>query len=584
MADISGFIKRSLWEAYGETLLSSTGLYEVKDPTYGRCDIPFSAMESRLHSSENVDVWFGKAALSNGKDWSWYQVWESRTAPRPSAGRRRPDIIFVHGTGVHSGTLASHSRRYLDAGFRLIVPDLVSHGYSSGRHVYQRQMSSYTDGLHAVLHDVARRDDVRDGLTEQQRTSPSRSFHQQTFMLGLSFGGTVALHYALDYPGSVRESQGVALNGEIPIDGLLVVGPILGYSPQNIPIPWYMARAILSLDALGAGATELMVPHKKCLDKDPKVYKTLIDEDKRSHQGAFRAGHLLCINEAVCRLHQLAPQIHHPVYIQQGGQDRVACPRKTVKWIQRLGSKDKRMGVYPVCQHVIYRKAKTAEEDEAGRVACIEDGVDWMLARVPRRPGLNGKMRLHVATGYHSDGSEPCTPSSANMSTPSSSSPASFTEQTWEAYKFGKAASNPSTPCASERSWSGNDELAADSRRPSATSVNTDLTDVSDGATSEDEEEQERHWSSTAPLTYASDVVALEPGREVFDHPLLAATHKTTLPTLAVLCPERRYRPDWLHSQTLRPFDIDVFPHWPAEVRAELDATANCMTVWSSFS
>ncbi|PWN44336.1 alpha/beta-hydrolase, partial [Ceraceosorus guamensis] len=371
-----GFIdnaKRTLWEVVGEPALTKAGLYEPADRTYGRTDVPFSPMEKRLHDNPDVTVWFGKAMLDNGKDWSWYQVWEDKKAMRKTG--RNADMIFVHGTGVHSGTLASHSRRYLDAGFRLIVPDLISHGYSTGTHVYQRHLDAYTEGLHAVLHDVAKRDDEADGVERRRKVE-----RRTTFMLGLSFGGLVAHMYALHYPNSLREEAKGEY--EVPIDGIIGVGPIIEYSRANVRIPWFLQQMIWYGDTyLGLGRVEVIVPHKKCLDKDPKVYKTLVTEDKRSHQGAFRVGHLLCIHFAAEMIQQRAHEIRHPTLVQQGGQDRVACHEAAINFIRDVSATDKKMTIYPVCQHVIYRKAKTEEEDLAGRVACVEDNVEWMCER-----------------------------------------------------------------------------------------------------------------------------------------------------------------------------------------------------------
>lgn len=92
-------VKQTFWEVWGEPALTATGMYEVEDRTYGRYAIPFSPMEQRLHSNPDVTVWFGKALMPNGKDFTWYQVWEDHAAQKRTG--RKADILFVHGTGVH---------------------------------------------------------------------------------------------------------------------------------------------------------------------------------------------------------------------------------------------------------------------------------------------------------------------------------------------------------------------------------------------------------------------------------------------------------------------------------------------------
>lgn len=305
-----------------------------------------------------------------------------------------------HGTGVHSGTLASQCRRYLDAGFRLIVPDLPSHGFSSGLHVYQRNMSGFCTGLHAVLHDVARNDQLASHFPS---VTPTKLERRQTFMLGLSFGGLVAFSYALQYPASYRYDE--TDPNEIPIDGLIGVGPMVAYNAKFVVVSavlQWVFRVLLFVFQLGR--LEVIVPHKKVVDKDPKVYESLIMQDPRSHQGSFRIGHLYCIVSAMQALRDRAEEIRHPIYIQMGGEDRVADNEAALSWIRRTRASDKRYEVYPICQHVIYKKAKNQHDDLAGRISVIADNVEWMVERSP--PLHLGLMRRQMRlASYASEGS-----------------------------------------------------------------------------------------------------------------------------------------------------------------------------------
>ncbi|SPO37542.1 related to lysophospholipase [Pseudozyma flocculosa] len=357
-----------IWDVWGEPFATAIGAYEPQDRSYGRWSIPFSPMEKRLYENPGIDVQFHKVMMPNGKDWVWYQVWQDPAAMQMTG--RRADMIFVQ------------CRRYLDSGFRLLVPDLPSHGYSSGIHVYQRHMSGYTAGLRAVLHDVARRDDAEVGpgfkLTKTER--------RKTFMLGLSFGGLVAFSYAVHYPASLREDESDP--DEIPIDGIIGVGPVVNHNLRYVPISKGLrVGAWIAERIFRMGRFELMVPHKKSVDRDPKVYDALINQDKRSHQGAFRIGHLFCIDEAMVAINAAASTIKHPSYVQMGSQDRVVDIPATLKWFRNVGADDKRFEMYPVCQHVVYRKAKVEAEDLAGRITVIDDNVKWMCQRSPAYVG-----------------------------------------------------------------------------------------------------------------------------------------------------------------------------------------------------
>ena len=385
---------RTLWQVWIEPFLIFVHLYEPADRTYGRCDVPFSKMELRLHENPDVTVSFYKTMMPNGKDFVWYQVWEDKLAQRSTG--RLADMVFCHGTGVHSGTLASHSRRYLDAGYRLIVPDLPSHGYSTGLHVYQARMRGYTDGVRQVIHDVARRDD------ELQGHKTPKQNRRRTFLLGLSFGGLVATLYPVYYPAASREDT--TDMDEIPIDGVIGVGPLIDYNPKDVKVGPFVRLLTVITRFLYAERLELYVPHKKAVDRDPKVYKQLIDSDPRSHRGSFRVGHLFCLRYGIADVQDMTYNFKVPVYIQHGLQDRVVSVQSSVMWLQKVHSTDVTMTVYPVCQHVIYRKAKSEEEDLAGRVCVLEDNVRWMNERCPGSGHIDRGMSF--SSDYTTDGEQ----------------------------------------------------------------------------------------------------------------------------------------------------------------------------------
>lgn len=240
-------------------------------------------------------------------------------------------------------------------------------------------MAGYCAGLHSVLHDVAKRDQQASLFPD---VAPTKLERRKTFMLGLSFGGLVAFSYALQYPASYRYDESDL--SEIPIDGLIGVGPMVAYDPKYVVISFFLRYfCIFSLFVLHIGRLELMVPHKRVVDKDPKVYESLIMQDPRSHQGSFRIGHLWCIEVAMKQLQLRQAEIRHPIYIQMGGQDKVADNEVALNWIRATSSTDRKYEVYPICQHVIYKKAKDQHDDLAGRISVIADNVAWMVERSP---------------------------------------------------------------------------------------------------------------------------------------------------------------------------------------------------------
>lgn len=91
-------------------------------------------------------------------------------------------------------------------------------------------MSLYTKGLHSILHDVNHKDDCLLNIGRPLK----KSERKKTFILGLSFGGLVSVYYGHEYPNSVRDTEGG--EDEIPIDGMAVVGPMIGYSKDSIKL------------------------------------------------------------------------------------------------------------------------------------------------------------------------------------------------------------------------------------------------------------------------------------------------------------------------------------------------------------
>lgn len=94
---------------------------------------------------------------------------------------------------------ASHARFFLDQGIRLIIPDLPSHGRSSGLHTHVKSTQQLPDAIHLVLREV------------QQKAQGSRKL----FIFGQSMGGYTVVNYASRVQSEVR------------VDGVIALCPML---------------------------------------------------------------------------------------------------------------------------------------------------------------------------------------------------------------------------------------------------------------------------------------------------------------------------------------------------------------------
>ncbi|KAH8927821.1 hypothetical protein BT69DRAFT_1330141, partial [Atractiella rhizophila] len=91
---------------------------------------------------------------------------------------------FQSNTFVTAGKFTDHCFFFLEAGYRLILPDLPSHGRSSGLHVYLTDFDQAVEGVRVVLEEVQR---------EDKKTGRKKG---KWFIAGASFGGWVASNTA----------------------------------------------------------------------------------------------------------------------------------------------------------------------------------------------------------------------------------------------------------------------------------------------------------------------------------------------------------------------------------------------------
>ncbi|TVR02898.1 MAG: alpha/beta hydrolase [Deltaproteobacteria bacterium] len=97
----------------------------------------------------------------------------------------RDVLVVVHGYGEHGGRYVERLGPFVDAGFRVVLPDMRGHGKSDGPRGH-------------VLHFDAYAADVEQ-LVDHLGVSPER-----LHLLGHSNGGLISLLYLLTRPRSVR--------------------------------------------------------------------------------------------------------------------------------------------------------------------------------------------------------------------------------------------------------------------------------------------------------------------------------------------------------------------------------------------
>jgi len=215
-------------------LLHNLNLYTPADPTYGRYLLPISPAELDLEKDpavrvrlrrvfvnytgdgtekgdcgEDVQLNAHEVETDIGKEWIFYKVWECDVG-KGGVGDGC-DLVMLHGLDCYGGKYAPHVRRFLDLGYRIIVPDLPSHGRSTGVHSHIDSANQLSDAVYHVLKD---------------REAWSR-MPNKTFLIGSSMGGWTCLSYCLRY----------ASDQDFPIDGVFVLAPLIGGTLPSYHVP-----------------------------------------------------------------------------------------------------------------------------------------------------------------------------------------------------------------------------------------------------------------------------------------------------------------------------------------------------------
>lgn len=110
-------------------------------------------------------------------------------------------LVIVHGYGEHGGRYESRLAPFLEAGFRVVIPDVRGHGRSDGGRGHVMAFDTYLDDLDRILADLK---------TPAERCA----------LFGHSHGGLISIHYALRHP-----ARFAALGLSSPLLRIAIVPP-----------------------------------------------------------------------------------------------------------------------------------------------------------------------------------------------------------------------------------------------------------------------------------------------------------------------------------------------------------------------
>ena len=259
------------------------------------------------------------------------QAWLPDAAPKAI-------LLLVHGIAEHSGRYTNLVNYFVPKGYAVYSFDLRGHGKSDGKRSYVERFSYYLDDLQTFFNLVR---------TENPNT--------KTFMVGHSMGSTIAIDYALQYPG---ELQGLIISGTtLKLGSSISKASILTAKILSVILPK------MGVSALDPGG----------ISRDPAVVAAYVN-DSLNYTGKLSARFGVELLKTMQMLRSRLPEISLPLLIMQGSQDRISDPSSSKLLFDGVSSKDKTMKIYEGFYHEIF--------NDPERQQVFSDIEAWLKARV----------------------------------------------------------------------------------------------------------------------------------------------------------------------------------------------------------
>ncbi|GAA5823501.1 hypothetical protein JCM11251_000658 [Rhodosporidiobolus azoricus] len=351
------------------------------DPTWGRDALPRAPEEQDVrerYGCRDGKVFLGKEGEK--KEWVSYQVWE----PKKDVESKEADLIWCHGINDFGGKFSVHATTFLDAGYRVIVPDLPGHGRSTGIHVYLPSMEALADAVYSVLRDVLLRDSE---LLAENEGRAQGGVHvtqkRKVFVAGQSLGGFTAVYTCLKYgtppSTSLPRTAGHDTSHSFhpTITGGLFLCPMLAISPESRPA-YAVELAARGLIKLGAGPLGFAEANKGKNTEDPEVEEQF-DLDPQTYHGKLRIATGLSILAGLEDVNSKMEHLKIPFLLCHGTGDRVTSPLGSQTLYQRASTPaaDKEIKLYEGYEHILLRKGRDEKDDER-RQNVLRDMKAWL--------------------------------------------------------------------------------------------------------------------------------------------------------------------------------------------------------------
>ncbi len=246
-------------------------------------------------------------------------------------------VQILHGFGEHGDRYENLVNRLIPDGFAVFAHDHRGHGKSGGVRGHINSFQDYIDDTRKFYAGVVL----------------PRSQKKPIFLLGHSMGSIIALNYLQT---EQDHYQGAVLSGT-------------GCEPRSSGAMTLAVKGLSS--ALPRGKFKFPLP-PSFISRDPEVVEKYEKDPLVEKKLSFRlAGELF---NWFSRGTENARDLQLPVLIQCGTEDQAFQGEQVL--FERVGSKDKKILLYPGLYHEVYNEL---EED---RERVLDDLANWLLERV----------------------------------------------------------------------------------------------------------------------------------------------------------------------------------------------------------
>lgn len=262
----------------------------------------------------------------------FWQAWRPEGDPRAV-------VVLAHGASEHSGRYRYLVERLVPDGFAIYAVDHRGHGRSDGPR-------AFVDRLSNVVADF-------DQLVEM-----ARGAHEglPLFLVGHSFGGCVALAYALEHQDK--------------LDAMVLTAPLAVV--EAAPASLRMIARTLSVISPRAGVFEV---DSSTISRDPAEVEAY-DSDPLVYRGKLSARTVTEIADAIASFPDRLGKLRIPLLVMHGTHDRLV-PLAGAKLVADLaGSEDKTLKLYEGFYHELFN------EPAGEREKPLDELAEWLAARI----------------------------------------------------------------------------------------------------------------------------------------------------------------------------------------------------------